>query len=145
MTKRLGAPEGETGFLGDIVKNIRLAWRLFWDSRVPFWQKLVPPATLLYVLSPFDIIPDALVGLGQLDDFSVILLGIWAFIQICPQNIVQEHLEQIRVQMNPWRTAGDETISAPEREVESSPQVIDAEYEIVDDGAGQDTETPNEG
>jgi uncharacterized membrane protein YkvA (DUF1232 family) len=133
MTKRLSAPEDKAGFLADIIKNLRLAWRLFWDSRVPVWQKLIPPAALLYVLSPIDIIPDAILGLGQLDDLSVIMLGIWGFIQLCPQNIVQEHLEQIAAQMNPWRTVDGEKISAPEREPEAPSQVIDVDYEVVED------------
>jgi uncharacterized membrane protein YkvA (DUF1232 family) len=133
MTKRLGAPEDQAGFLTNIIKNLRLAWRLFWDSRVPFWQKLIPPATLLYLISPIDIIPDALLGVGQLDDASVVLFGIWAFIQLCPQDVVQEHLERITAQMNPWRTVGGEGISAPEQEPESPPQVIDVDYEVVED------------
>jgi uncharacterized membrane protein YkvA (DUF1232 family) len=145
MTKRLSSPEEKAGFLPDIIKNLRLAWRLFWDSRVPFWQKLVPPATLLYLLSPIDIIPDTLLGLGQLDDLSVILLGIWAFIQLCPQNIVQEHLEQITAQMSPWRTVDGEKISTPEREPEAPPQVIDADYEMIEDEEPErDTELPDE-
>lgn len=132
MTKRLSAPEEKTGFLTEAINNLRLAWRLFWDSRVPIWQKLVPPAALLYVLSPIDIIPDAILGLGQLDDLSVIMLGIWGFIQLCPQNIVQEHLERIKAQVNPWRTVDGEKIAAPEKEPAPPPQVIDADYEVVE-------------
>ncbi|MCR4405823.1 MAG: DUF1232 domain-containing protein [Anaerolineae bacterium] len=133
MTKRLSAPEEQTGLLTEIIKNLRLAWRLFRDSRVPIWQKLIPPATLLYILSPIDIIPDALLGLGQLDDLSVIMLGIWGFIQLCPQNIVQEHLEQITAQMNPWRTVNGEKTSAPELKSAPPSQVIDVDYEVVGD------------
>ena len=123
MTKRLSAPEDQAGFLSDIIKNLKLTWRLLRDSRVPIWQKLIPPATLLYVISPIDFVPDAILGLGQLDDVSVVLLGIWGFIQLCPQD----------AQMNPWRTAGGEKISAPEQESESPPQVIDVDYEVVED------------
>jgi len=133
MTKRLSAPEDQAGFLSDIIKNLKLTWRLLRDSRVPIWQKLIPPATLLYVISPIDLIPDGLLGLGQLDDVSVVLLGIWGFIQLCPQDVVQEHLAEIMAQMNPWRTAGGEKISAPEQESESPPQVIDVDYEVVED------------
>ncbi|MBC7249157.1 MAG: DUF1232 domain-containing protein [Anaerolineae bacterium] len=132
MTKRLSAPEDRTGPLSEIIKNLRLTWRLLRDSRVPIWQKLIPPAALLYVLSPIDFVPDAVLGLGQLDDFSIILLGIWGFIQLCPQNVVQEHLERLSIEMNPWRTVTDERISSPEQETES-PQVIDVEYEIIED------------
>ncbi len=132
MTKRLSAPEDRTGPLSEIIKNLRLTWRLLRDSRVPIWQKLIPPAALLYVLAPIDFVPDAVLGLGQLDDLSIILLGIWGFIQLCPQNVVQEHLERLSIEMNPWRTVNGERISSPEQETES-PQVIDVEYEIIED------------
>jgi len=40
------------------------------------WLKRVVPIVLglLYVLSPFDLIPDALIGLGWLDDLAVLIL-----------------------------------------------------------------------
>ena len=133
MTKRLSAPEDQAGFLSDIIKNLKLTWRLLRDTRVPIWQKLIPPATLLYVISPIDFVPDAILGLGQLDDLSIILLGIWGFIQLCPQDVVQEHLERLIAEMNPWRTVDGGRISSPEQETESPPQVIDVDYEIIDD------------
>jgi len=108
----------QAGFLSDIIKNLKLTWRLLRDSRVPIWQKLIPPATLLYVISPIDFVPDAILGLGQLDDVSVVLLGIWGFIQLCPQDVVQEHLAEIMAQ---------------KQESESPPQVIDVDYEVVED------------
>jgi uncharacterized membrane protein YkvA (DUF1232 family) len=42
-----------------------------------------------------DLVPDALLGLGQLDDLAVILLGVKAFIDLCPPEIVKEHLAEI--------------------------------------------------
>jgi uncharacterized membrane protein YkvA (DUF1232 family) len=46
------------------------------DPRIPFWAKAaIPAAAAAYVISPVDVIPDFLVGIGQLDDIGVILLA----------------------------------------------------------------------
>jgi uncharacterized membrane protein YkvA (DUF1232 family) len=46
------------------------------DPRIPIWAKAAIPAlAAAYVLSPVDLIPDFLVGAGQLDDIGVMLLA----------------------------------------------------------------------
>jgi uncharacterized membrane protein YkvA (DUF1232 family) len=83
------------GILAEIARQLRLIWRLLNDSRVPTWTKLLVPATLLYVISPIDFIPDVVLGLGQLDDLTVLLLGLWLFVDLCPKDIVRQHLEEL--------------------------------------------------
>ena len=68
--------------LSELFKNARLTWRLLTDRRVPPMLKAIPVATLLYVLSPIDFLPDVALGLGQLDDIGIILLGLMLFIKI---------------------------------------------------------------
>jgi uncharacterized membrane protein YkvA (DUF1232 family) len=102
----------------DVVRQARLAWRLFWDQRVPLWTKSVPPAVLAYVLFPVDIITDVAPGLGQLDDLAVILLGVKLFINLAPPEIVQEHLRELGAQIEEWRVV-DEDLST-----------VDGEYEV---------------
>ena len=79
------------GALAQFVRRIRLVWRLMLDSRVPTWPKLVVPATLLYILSPIDLIPDLILGLGQIDDVAIFFFGISLFVELCPRDIVEEH------------------------------------------------------
>ena len=46
------------------------------DPKIPFWAKAAIPAiAAAYVISPVDIIPDFLLGVGQIDDIGVILLA----------------------------------------------------------------------
>ena len=52
--------------------------------------KTVPALVMIYVLSPFDLIPVALLGLGQLDDLAVFMLGLQLFINLSPPEIVAE-------------------------------------------------------
>jgi len=67
-------------------------WRLFRDRRVPLAAKLVLPLLLLYVLTPFDIVPDFIPVLGQLDDLLIVGLGLALFLRLCPPQVVAEHM-----------------------------------------------------
>lgn len=79
----------------NIVKEIRLAWRLLRDPRVPVWLKAIPVLSILYVLLPIDIIPDILLGLGQLDDLALVIGGVRLFTSLAPHEVVEEHLAEI--------------------------------------------------
>jgi uncharacterized membrane protein YkvA (DUF1232 family) len=109
-------------WLQDAVRQVRLAWRLLWDERVPVWTKLIPPAALVYVLFPVDIIPDVVLGLGQLDDIAVLLIGLKLFIEMAPPDVVREHLVELGARIKEWRVVEGE-------EGESS-VVIEGQYEL---------------
>jgi uncharacterized membrane protein YkvA (DUF1232 family) len=66
----------------EILKDVRTAWRLFHDRRVPAVAKAIPLLSLIYVLLPFDLAPDWFLGLGQLDDLVVVVLGIKLFVAV---------------------------------------------------------------
>jgi uncharacterized membrane protein YkvA (DUF1232 family) len=105
------------GFLGGIINQIRLIWRLFTDRNVPIWVKLIPPLALIYVLSPIDIVPDPMLGLGQLDDLAIILLGAKLFIEMCPSDVVQRHRDELEGNIPP----------------DSEGEVVDASFEVIDE------------
>jgi len=74
---------------------LKLFWRLLKDHRVPFWPKLLLILVLAYVAAPVDLLPDVLLGLGQIDDLLLIFLGLQAFVRLCPKEIVREHVQRI--------------------------------------------------
>ncbi len=121
---------GETaGILASIIKNARLVWRLLRDSAVPSSLKIIPPATLLYLLFPIDFIPDPILGLGQLDDIGVILLGLKLFIELSPQEIVRRHLREMGSVSGSYRVVDDD-----EPPQEPPPAAyIDAPYRVVEE------------
>jgi uncharacterized membrane protein YkvA (DUF1232 family) len=82
--------QGQIGMLKGLVNHGRLVFRLLKDSRVPLYLKALPIASLVYLVSPIDFIPDVLIGLGQLDDIGAVLIGIETFIKLCPQDVVAE-------------------------------------------------------
>jgi uncharacterized membrane protein YkvA (DUF1232 family) len=83
------------GAVVQIIRTLRLVWRLLGDSRVPIFPKLIILAAAIYVISPVDLIPDLILGLGQLDDLGVAMLAIAVFIQLCPPAVVDEHRRAI--------------------------------------------------
>lgn len=108
------SPQNSLNLLAQTLNYIRLVWRLMLDQRVPWALKIIPIITLIYVISPVDLIPDLIPGLGQLDDLAVIFLGLNWFVDLCPPAVVTEHRRSIR-----GETTKDD--------------VVDAEYHVMDD------------
>ena len=107
-------------FWANLLEQLRLGWGLLWDPRVPLWTKLIPLIGILYVLSPIDFIPDPILGLGQLDDLGVLLIGLRMFMHFVPDDVMRRHLKS--------SSTGDDW-----RIVDEDPPSIDAEYEVKDE------------
>jgi uncharacterized membrane protein YkvA (DUF1232 family) len=73
----------------------RLYWRLFRDRRVSILPKALLVLTLVYVVSPFDVIPDFIPVIGEMDDVAVVLAGLWLFIRLCPPEVLREIVHDI--------------------------------------------------
>jgi uncharacterized membrane protein YkvA (DUF1232 family) len=104
------------GMVGGVIKQARLAWRLLRDARVPGWAKMIPVAGALYLLSPIDILPEALLPLlGEVDDVVILLLAVKLFIDLSPPGVVREHLRDL-FNMPPGSRSGKESyIEVPYR------------------------------
>jgi len=112
------------GWFKEFVTQFQLAWKLLWDSRVPLTTKLVPLAVLAYLIMPFDVLPDAILGLGQVDDIVVLLVGLRMFVSLCPPAVVAEH-DRLHA-----AGAGGDGWEADEEEI------IDIEVEMPPEGDG---------
>jgi uncharacterized membrane protein YkvA (DUF1232 family) len=104
------------GILAKLLQEVFLIVRLMLDRRVPLWVKFIPVLTVLYILSPIDLSPDPILGLGQLDDMLTLLIGLNLFLALCPREVV----EQLR--------RGSKQDVAPDSEAE----VIDTTYRVLD-------------
>lgn len=84
------------GTTTQIVNRIKLIWRLMIDGRVNPLLKALPVATLLYMVSPVDFIPEITLPLiGALDDAAMLWLGNFLFVELCPPDVVQEHMNAL--------------------------------------------------
>lgn len=105
------------GVLTQMIRTLQLVWRLAFDTRVSFLPKLIIPAALIYVISPIDLIPDVILGLGQLDDIGIVMLGIAMFIEFCPRSIVEEHRQAIARETGKGTAQDENVIDGIYREV----------------------------
>ena len=93
-------------FLLHLPRCVKLAVRLFVDSRVPIHRKAILVLTeliavmfaIVYFVFPLDF--DFLPVIGKLDDLLLALFlisapGVWLFVKLCPQPIVLEHVRQL--------------------------------------------------
>jgi uncharacterized membrane protein YkvA (DUF1232 family) len=99
-------PQG--GVVRDFILRVKLILRLVGDKRINPWLKLIPVGGLLYLISPIDLIPDiALPVIGELDDAAVLWITNYFFVELCPPEIVREHVKALSATVN---TADDEDI-----------------------------------
>ena len=97
----------------------RLVIRLMMDRRVPLRVKLILPAAVAYLISPFDLVPDIVPILGRVDDVLVIFLSLALFLGTAPREIVMEHIRGPR--------PGDTPAS------KKRGSVIEGEYQVLDE------------
>lgn len=97
-----------------ILDQLTLTWRLLFDKRVPIWAKLAVILPILYVISPFDFLPDVIIGLGQLDDLGIMLAGMKLFETLAPEYVVTEHRTSLqRLNANVTNTSDPNTVNTP--------------------------------
>jgi len=78
------------GFIGDILTKIRLTFGLLKDARVSLWVKAIPAISLLYLIIPLDLL------IGPIDDAVILYVGMDFFIDLCPRDVVNEHLARLQ-------------------------------------------------
>ena len=92
--------------------RLKLILRLMGDRRVSFFLKLLPVAALAYLVSPVDLAPGiALPVIGALDDAAIVGLGAYLFVELCPPNVVQEHMKSLTSNLDS-EPAADEIVDA---------------------------------
>jgi hypothetical protein len=102
-------------FFDELLMNLKLILRLMGDHRVRFWLKLIPVLSILYLF-----FPDLLIG--PFDDAALIWLSAKLFIELCPDEVVAEHIREI--------SSLEEFAANPGIPDE---QIVDAEFEEVED------------
>ena len=76
------------GFFRNVELEMRLIFRLIKDRRVNPFLKLLPLVSLLYL-----VMPDVLVG--PIDDAAIIWMASYFFVELCPQEVVEEHRQDL--------------------------------------------------
>ncbi len=121
------SPNTHPSTLNELIDNVQLAWKLIRDGRVSPWLRFGIPALVgLYLISPVDFLPDAVLGLGQLDDLAIIWLGLQMLLRVTPRSIVNEYRNRAPAQRPTSQTNPSDNNKA------SDADVVDASYRVVD-------------
>jgi len=90
------------GFFTDIGLRIKLIFRLILDPRVNIFLKFLPIASFIYLIIPGLIPPDIIPT--PIDDLLIIWLATYLFVELCPQEIVKEHMKELNMEIpGKWR------------------------------------------
>ncbi|MDB5049038.1 MAG: hypothetical protein JWO30_2109 [Fibrobacteres bacterium] len=84
-------------------KSLSFAVALSKDPRIPSRDKAVLAGMLALVVSPFDIIPDFIPVLGQLDDLMILLLMLDYACNRVPDEVLREHFPWEPRHLLAWR------------------------------------------
>lgn len=84
-SKRRLVSKFDGDFFTSFGMQIRLIMRLMGDRRVPIWLKALPVFSLIYLISPLDIV------IPLVDDAFILWLANSLFLELCPAEVVQEH------------------------------------------------------
>src|ERR1044072_6226927 len=80
-----------------IPNMLLLCFRLLTDARVPAAERALVAGAIVYAIIPFDLIPDMLPFVGQVDDAYLIALTLLRLMTVTDPRVVREH----------WRGGGD--------------------------------------
>jgi uncharacterized membrane protein YkvA (DUF1232 family) len=70
---------------------VKLLARLMRDPRVPVRRKVFAASVMVYVVSPIDIIPDIIPGLGKFDDILLAALAVDHLIGGAGDDVIADH------------------------------------------------------
>lgn len=69
-------------------------------DKTPVLAKIFLGLAIAYVLMPFDLIPDFIPVIGQLDDVVIVPLLVYVALKMIPDAVVNECREQIKRELN---------------------------------------------
>lgn len=79
-------------FLQRLFTLIRLYPRILKDPRASVLVKILPFLGVLYLFFPFDLIPDFIPFLGELDDITVIFGILYLLERLIPPGFLESHM-----------------------------------------------------
>lgn len=77
----------------DLPKFLKLLWGLYRDPRVSIVDKGLVAATVAYIVVPFDLVPDFLPVLGQIDDIYLLALALDRLLNNAGVDVLLEYWE----------------------------------------------------
>ena len=78
------------------IGRLKMIWQVLKDRRTPLWSKgAFVLVTAIYLVSPIDLIPDVILGLGWLDDLIVIPFLAWLTTKAAPKFVRRDAEDRV--------------------------------------------------
>ena len=90
---RIGAHRTLLEVIRKIPAYLRLLYGLLTDSRVSRLDKAMVAGAVAYIIMPFDLIPDFIPFIGEVDDVYVLMLALQRLISHAGSDVVADHWE----------------------------------------------------
>jgi len=74
-----------------IPNFLKLLYRLIKDPRAPLAEKALLLGTIVYVISPLDLLPDVIPFVGQVDDLYLVALVVLRLLSRTNGEVLREH------------------------------------------------------
>lgn len=85
------------GLVRNVLNQLKLIFRLMGDRRVSILAKIVPIGTFAYLFSPDPLMFPII---GVIDDAALLWLGSYIFTELCPPEVVSEHMKALAGNMS---------------------------------------------
>lgn len=81
-------------------KELKIYQLVLKDSRTPVMAKWLLGAAIGYLALPFDLIPDFIPILGQLDDLVIVPLLVFLAVRMIPKDVVDDCRQRVNNNSN---------------------------------------------
>jgi len=71
-------------------RQVVVLWYAFWHPATPFYLKAMMVGIVAYVISPIDLMPDFIVGLGWIDDILIATFAVNWIVGRLPHDIFDQ-------------------------------------------------------
>ena len=116
----------------EIIKNFRLIKRMMADGNVSFWKKALIVVGIVYLILPFEIVPDILLPFGLISDIIL-----WLLIMYILKDTMRKYRDE--------DSRGERVKYKRGNIIEGVSYEVKSEDEVHEYGEGEESEERNSG
>ncbi len=79
-----------------LIRRAQLLWALLRHKQTPWVVRLLLVAGFVYVLLPFDVIPDSILLVGWMDDLALAIVLVLAAMKFTPEALLARLMDKIQ-------------------------------------------------